>query len=142
MSQYVRALHALALFPGLSRLQVIKNWSRGRAGNETNTHLDSSPLLVRMATCGYKVYESTDIMFSGNTKVMKWQLAQSGCSFAVGWRQLYCFSLQLSPNEPVKKKTFTVEVNTNLTSPPTQLLLVSQATPFTERGRVWPCCNH
>ena len=65
---------------------------------------------------------------------MKWQLAQSGCSFAAGWRQLYCFSLQLSLSEPVKKKTFTVEENTNLTSPPPQLLLVSKATPFAERG--------
>ena len=101
-------MRTLASFPGLSQLQVIKNWSRGRAGNETNMHLamDSLSLLVRMVMCGYKVYESTDlkIMFSESTKVMKWQLAQSGCSFAAGWRQLYCFSLQLSLSEPVKKK--------------------------------------
>ena len=35
---------------------------------------------------------------------MKWLLAQSGCSFAAGWRQLYCFSLQLSPSEPACKE--------------------------------------
>ena len=56
-------MRTLASFPDLSQLQVIKHWSRGRAGNETNMHLamDSLSLLVRMVMCGYKVYESTDL---------------------------------------------------------------------------------